>query len=840
MRVPFEWLCELTGIEASVDDVAIRLTNAGFEVGAIHRAGEHWDRIVVGEVARIDPHPNADRLNLPTVNTGSEEIQVVCGAWNFEVGDRIAFAPAGARLWDPYADEPVLKELKPTRIRGVVSRGMLCSTKELGISDDHEGILVLDPDAPLGRPLAEALGGEVLEFELKANRPDALSVLGIAREAAALYGTQVRSPIPEDRAGEDGPSQPVQLQIDDPSLCARYSAALVHDVKVGESPAWIRDRLEQAGVRPISTIVDATNYVMLELGQPLHAFDWDTVRGGFIGVRTPRPGERLVTLDGQDRELTPETLCIVDAEGPVALAGVMGGLDTEVTDTTSSVLLESATFDPVSIRRTAHRLNLRSEASRRFEKGLPPELTVLALRRCVQLIEEIGAGRGEVLTADAYPEPSDPAPVSLAFDRIERLMGVAYDRSEVRQALSSLEFGLDEDGDELRVTPPFWRRDVTAPADVVEEVARLVGYERIPDTLPTGQVMDLAPGEIDERDDEARDVMAGLGFAECVTYALTSEARMARLVLPDLLDAPPDAPLGDEDAWAAVRESAMDDAGRALADRLLPLDRAPLRLRNPLSMEENVLRLTGLGTMLETLRANRRHADRDLLLFDCQPSFLARDGDLPEEPNFLTAVIGERVSAGRWNETGTVELPFVRGVVDEVLSRSGVPADEASHDDLQHPTFASGAAAAVTYRGRLLAAYGEVDAEVAAAFDLDERSWALLVDMPAVREASAGPPSFSAWSEYPSALRDLAIVVDADVTQADVYDAIQRAGRPLLQSARLFDEYRGEQIPAGKRSLAYALSYAAPDRTLTDQQADRAHNRVVRALQHRLGAELRG
>ncbi|MDE2869236.1 MAG: phenylalanine--tRNA ligase subunit beta [Chloroflexota bacterium] len=840
MRVPFQWLCELTGIDASVDDVATRLTNAGFEVGAIHRAGEHWDRIVVGEVARIDPHPNADRLNLPTVNTGSEEIQVVCGAWNFEVGDRIAFAPAGARLWDPYADEPVLKELKPTRIRGVVSRGMLCSTKELGISDDHEGILVLDPDAPLGRPLAEALGGEVLEFELKANRPDALSVLGIAREAAALYGTEVRSPIPKDRPSGNGSQPTVRLAIDDPALCARYSAALVHDVTVGESPAWMRDRLEQAGVRPISTIVDATNYVMLELGQPLHAFDWDTVRGGFIGVRTARPGERLVTLDGQDRELTPDTLCIVDAEGPVALAGVMGGLDTEVTDKTATVLLESATFDPISIRRTAHRLNLRSEASRRFEKGLPPELTLLALKRCVQVIEEIGAGRGEFLTADAYPEPSDPAPVGLAFNRIERLMGVAYDRSEVRQALSALEFGLEENGDELCVTPPFWRRDVTAPADVIEEVARLVGYERIPDTLPTGQVMDLAPGEIDERDDEARDVMAGLGFAECVTYALTSEARMARLLPPDLLDASPDAPLGDSEAWAAVRETAMNDAGRTLSDRLLPLDREPLRLRNPLSMEENALRLTGLGTMLETLRANRRHADRDLLLFDYQPSFLARDGDLPEEPNFLTAVIGERVSADRWNETANVELPFVRGVVDELLSRSGVPTDEASHDGLQHPTFAAGAAAAVTVEGRLLAAYGEVDAEVASAFDLDERAWALLVDMPAVRAASGGPPSFSAWSEYPSALRDLAIVVDADVTQAEVQDTIQRAGRPLLQSARLFDEYRGEQIPAGKRSLAYALSYAAPDRTLTDKQADRAHNRVVRALQHRLGAELRG
>ena len=565
------------------------------------------------------------------------------------------------------------------------------------------------------------------------------------------------------------------------------------------------------------------------------------IRIVFGPVVAPRPGERLVTLDGQDRELTPETLCIVDAEGPVALAGVMGGLDTEVTDKTSTVLLESATFDPISIRRTAHRLNLRSEASRRFEKGLPPELTVLALRRCVQVIEEIGAGRGEFLTADAYPAPSDPTPVSLAFDRIERLMGVAYDRSEVRQALSALEFGLEEDGDELCVTPPFWRRDVTAPADVVEEVARLVGYERIPDTLPTGQVMDVAPGEIDERDDEARDVMAGLGFAECVTYALTSEARMARLVPPDLLDASPDAPLGDADAWAAVRETAMNDAGRTLTDRLLPLDREPLRLRNPLSMEENALRLTGLGTMLETLRANRRHADRDLLLFDYQPSFLARDGDLPEEPNFLTAVIGERVSAGRWNETGTVELPFVRGVVDELLSRSGVPTDRGQS---RRPP-----ASHVRRRRR-----GRRHRHRAACWPPTAR-WTPKSPLPSTWTNAPGRywwtcrpcgqlrparQSFSAWSEYPSALRDLAIVVDAEVTQAEVQDTIQRAGRPLLQSARLFDEYRGEQIPAGKRSLAYALSYAAPDRTLTDKQADRAHNRVVRALQHRLGAELRG
>jgi len=840
MRVPYGWLCELSGLDAPVDEVARRLTDAGFEVAEIHRAGEHWDRVVVGEVVRIDPHPNADRLNLPTVTTGADEIQVVCGAWNFAAGDKIAFAHEGARLWDAYSDEPRLKELNPTKIRGVVSRGMLCSNRELGLSDDHEGILILEPDAPVGRPLTEVLGDEVIEFELKANRPDALSVLGIAREAAALFGTDVQSPIPDGRASDGEPWPSVQLEIDDPALCARYSAAFVRDVQVAESPAWLRKRLELAGMRPINTIVDVTNYVMLETGQPLHAFDWDTVRGGMIGVRTARPGERLVTLDGQDRELTAETLCIVDGEGPVALAGVMGGLATEVTDATSTVLLESATFDPVSIRRTAHRLALRSEASRRFEKGLPPELTESALRRCVQLIEAIGAGHGEFLSGDAYPAPSQPEPVSLGFDRIERLMGLAYERTEVRRALAALAFDVTETDDLLQVQPPFWRRDVTTPADVVEEVARLLGYDRIPNTLPTGGVTDVVPGELDPRDDELRDVMVGLGFSECVTYALTSEARLARLVSPDLLDADPETPLGDPETWEMVHRSAMNDAGRALTDRLLPLHRAPLEIRNPLSSDESTLRLTGLATMLETLRANRRHTDRDLLLFECQPTFLPRPDDLPEEPLLLTAVIGERLSAGRWDEIATVELPFVRGVVDEVLARSGVDLATVSHEEVEHPTFAAGQAAATTQAGRTLAAYGAIGPEVAAAYDLDERAWALLVDVGALRAASAGPPSFAPWSEYPAALRDLAVVVDEGVAQGEVLETIERSGRPLLASVRMFYEYRGEQIAAGKRSLAYALSYAAPDRTLTDKEADKAHNRVVRALQHRLGAELRG
>ena len=839
MRVPFEWLCELAGIDASVDEVAQRLTNAGLEVETIHRTGAHWCHIVVGKVDRIDPHPNADRLSLPTITTGDIQVQVVCGASNFKVGDKIAFANEGALLYDPRNPTPELKELKTTTIRGVPSRGMLCSALELGLSEDHDGIVVLDQDAPIGRPLAEVLGDEVVEFELKANRPDVLSMVGIAREAAALYESQYRPPtipVPKDSLSA---SLSVNLDIPDPDLCPRYSAAFVVDVEVTESPAWLRKRLDLAGLRPINTIVDVTNYVMLELGQPLHAFDWDTLRGGLIGVRKAKAGERLVTLDGQDRELTPDTLCIVDAEGPIALAGIMGGLATEVTARTKTVVIESATFNPISVRLSAHRLALRSEASRRFEKRLPPELTTIALARCVHLLTEIGAGRGEPLSADIYPSPTTVAPVRLEFSRIQGLLGASYSPEEVRRVLTAIDFLVEEDGDYLSVTPPFWRRDVTMPADVIEEIGRLVGYERLPETLPLGRVTGTLPGEYDTDDDRLRDIMVGLGFAECVTYALTSDSRMARLLPPGLLSSGSEHPLSDAVAWRNMRESCMNDAGNTVADRLLPLDREPVRLVNPLSVDESSLRLTGLSTLLEKLRENRRHTDRDLLLFEAQPSFLRRSGDLPEEPLILTAVLGERISANRWNDVVTIQLPFVRGLLDEIFTRIGMASENLRHEALQHPTFASGNAAIASMNGHLLAAYGEIAQAVSDSFDIEDRTWAVLIDLSTVRKSPIAPNTFKSWSEYPMARRDLAVIIDMTTAQADVVEAIRQAGRPLLQTAQLFDEYQGEQIAEGKRSLGYALSYGSPDRTLTDAEADKAHAKVVRALKHRFGAKLR-
>ena len=840
MRVPVEWLRSLTPLEAPAAEIARRLTDAGFEVEKVHRSGEAWDRIVVGRVVRVDPHPNADRLNLPVVDTGGGETQVVCGAWNFKAGDKIAFAHTGAELWDAYAAEPTRKRLKPAKIRGVASEGMLCSPKELGLSEAHEGILVLDPDAPVGTPLADVLGENVIEFELKANRPDALSMVGIAREAAALFDAPLHVPGPMEADGRAVVELEAAIEIEDPDLCARYSAAFVQDVQVGESPAWMRRRLELAGMRPINSIVDVTNYVMLELGQPLHAFDWDKLRGDTVVIRAARAGERLLTLDGQERELTGDTLVIADTERPIALAGVMGGLETEVTPATRTVLLESATFNPYSIRRTAQRLGLRSEASRRFEKGLPPELTTQALARTVQLLEEIGAGRGELLSSDAYPRPAAVDPVRLGYADIERLVGVSYPRAQVRSVLQAVGFEITDEGESLVVQPPFWRRDVRSPADVIEDVARLIGYDVIPDTLPAGRTAAGYASESNPREDDVRDILVSLGFTECVSYAMTSVTRMERLI--PTTETSGGAPQGG----VASERDGMNEAGRAVRDRLLPLDRAPLKLLNPLSADEDTMRLTALSTLLETLRANRRHADRDLLLFEYGANFWPRDGDLPEERRQVTLVAGARVSAGRWNETREVDLLLLKGLLDECLHRLGVQSETRDgrepalrHVALKHPTFEAAQAAAVALNDEIVAAYGQIDPAVAAAFDLDEPTWAALLDMPRILALSEPTRAFAPWSQYPPARRDLAIVVGKHVAAQEVELTIRRSGRGLVQDLRLFDEFRGAQVAPGKRSLAFAISYGSHDRTLTDDEVDKVHAQIVRALGKRFEAELR-
>ncbi|MCX7911707.1 MAG: phenylalanine--tRNA ligase subunit beta, partial [Dehalococcoidales bacterium] len=478
MKVPLKWLREYTDVTLPAEELAKRLTAAGFEVAGITRSGGSWENVVIGEIKAISPHPNADRLHLATVDLGGEEETVVCGAPNLHLGDKVPFARPGARLINPYTGKT--EELKPAKIRGVLSRGMICSEKELGISENHEGIMVLGSDAKAGMPLAAYLGDIVFDIEVTANRPDCLSVVGIAREVAALTGQKVHIAEPHYEETDRPIAEYASVEILAPELCPRYCATLITGVKIKESPPWLQERLIACGQRPINNVVDVTNYVMLEYGQPLHSFDYERLRGGKVIVRRAREGEVLVTLDGVARDLTGDMLVIADYDRAVALAGVMGGQNSEVTEGTTAILLEAASFAAACIHRTSRRLGLVSEASTRFERGISPELTIPALRHATQLIAELGGGKVARGLIDIYPGRKPPRSIRLTPQAVRRILGMEVTVQEIARLLGLLGFVCEVGGEQVTAGTPYWRSDIRQDVDLIEEIARLIGYEKIP------------------------------------------------------------------------------------------------------------------------------------------------------------------------------------------------------------------------------------------------------------------------------------------------------------------------------------------------------------------------
>src|SRR5918993_884950 len=601
MKVPFRWLSEYVDTGLTVEELAHRLTMAGLEAEKISVIGDAWDKIYIGHVDAVQRHPDADRLVLATVDAGEHRLQVVTGAPNIAQGQTVALALAGARLIDGHADGQVYRTLKPSAIRGVRSEGMVCSEKELGLSDEHEGIMVLEPEAPKGAPLAEWLGETVIEFEITPNLVHDFSILGIAREAAVLTDRPVAMPPTYDL--DSAPAGPADLvTVEAADLCARYVAVVIEGVTVEQSPAWLQRRLLAAGVRPINTIVDATNYVMLEYGQPLHAFDADRLQDGRIVVRRARPGETLETLAHQVRKLDREMLVIADTQRAVGLAGVMGGLDSEVTEDTRRIVLESANFDMKSIRRTARELKLRTDASVRFERGLDPNLARDAAARATRLILDLSPGATVSAVADVYPEPRKPRPLSLPFTEIERLLGVRHDPEQVIDVLSRLGFSPTLDGDAaiLRLIVPTWRGDVTLPADVVEEVARVIGYETLPERLPTGQTAPIQRDPDYAMQRAVRSVLTGAGGWEAVTYTAISDDDLRHL---------------DPEAEQSVGAHAVD---------LSTL----IRLRNPLQADRDVLRPTLLPSLLAVAAENLKH-ESGVRLFETAHVYLPSSDELP-------------------------------------------------------------------------------------------------------------------------------------------------------------------------------------------------------------------
>jgi len=837
MKVPLNWLREyvdLSGI--GVPELVERLTFAGLEVAAVRcigvpvppglrakaaEPGPVWaaDKVVVGRVVKVEKHPNADKLKLVTAEYGAATPKVVVtGAPNVNFGDsgyKVILGLTGTIHWDGHATPKKLSELKPTKLRGVPSDAMVMSEFELGISDEHEGVIILGEDeAPApGTPAADFMGDVVLEIDVLPNMARCLSMIGVAREVAALFGRELKLPPHVVQAAGPAIEGKVLVQIEDAKLSARYAAALLRDVTVKPAPAWMQQRLTYAGMRPINNVVDVTNYVMLEWGQPLHAFDYDKLlsrAGGkapTITVRPARAGEVLTTLDNLKRELTADNLVIADTAGPVAIAGVMGGADTEVSAATKNILLESANFDFVSIRRTMKALNLPSEASVRFSKGIHPETVRPAAERAAELMRLHGGATIYQGLVDCYPAPLQPQVITLVMAEVRRQLGMDFPIAEVTRILRALQFAVEPAGaDALRVTTPPHRLDIQAgSADLIEELARVHGYDRLPATLLADQLPEQHANRPLEFEERLRDILVNCGLQEVITYALTEPER--------------DAPVG---------------LGEGKYVELL----------NPISNERRVMRHSVLGGVLEAAIANLRHSD-DVRLFEIGSAYLGKDGQkLPDEPRRLALVLTGRRQPEFWGDGATAEgkpLDFfdIKGVVEALAGDLHLPevAFRTTSAAYLHP----GRSAELAVGGRSVGAFGQLHPRHADRLGLGTRLvLASELDLDALLAALPPRYAYRPVPRFPAALRDVAVIVDESVTAERLAAEIRTAGGDLLRDLRLFDLYRGESIATGKKSLAYALAYQAEDRTLTDSEVDKAHRKIEDRLRHVLKAVIRG
>jgi phenylalanyl-tRNA synthetase beta chain len=811
MRAVWSWLKELCDFErdVTVDEVSATFTSLGLEVEKVENLASDFAGVVIAEVVATRKHPEADKLTIVAVRDadGGATTEVVCGAPNVP-------APGGRVLWArPGAVLPGGTQIGKKKLKGVESAGMLCSETELGIGTDESGIVVLAADeqgAPLGAAAQDALRlrDVVFELSISANRPDLLGHVGLARELVARLGGRLLAPAAA-LAEVEGPSPAtgVALAIDDPDGCPRYTARAITGVKVAPSPRWLRWRLAAVGVRPISNLVDVTNYVMFESGQPLHAFDATTLTSGTIRVRRARAGERMTTLDDVERALEPTDLLICDGERPIALAGVMGGRDSEVGDATTNVLLESAGFQPLAVRRTSRRLGLRSEASQRFERGVDPAGAEAVSARAAYLLAKLGGGKVARVVVDAYPRP--PARAALRFRpaRASALTGVALSAELCRALLERLGVAVaTEAGDDALVcTPPSHRVDLDREVDLIEDVIRLHGFAHVPATLPSAAVVPRRAS--DPRPAMARRALCAAGLDEAITFGFTSAARIAAL-------------------------------GFAVGDRRA----APLALKNPMSLEHGVMRTTLIGNLLGALARNRKHQIEDVRLFEVGRVFLrptsgAADA-LPDEPTHVAGVLaGPR---GGWLvPDGTADFFDAKGAVERLLGELLGPRVAAvRYVPGGEPWLHPGVSARVELGGRPLGVVGEVHPAVRAAFEIEEPCFGFELELDGFPPPDAR--QMQAIHRFPANRRDLSFLVAADISADRIRDLLLGGGDPLVEGVRLLEDYRDpSHVPAGKKGMLWSVTYRSHERTLTDAEVDAQHEKRVAHVLGELGATRR-
>lgn len=800
MKVPLSWLRDYIDITLPPREIAERLTMAGIEVGNIVVIGDAWDNIVIAEIIGIDAHPNADRLRLTTLNLGESQITVVCGAPNLVLGDKVPFAQIGARVFDAHTDKFI--DIKKVKIRGIASQGMICSERELGISDNHEGIMILPADVVLGAPLKEYLGETVFDLEITPNRPDCLSLIGIAREVAALTGADVRLPQISYRESGSDISKSISVEIADPDLCHRYCASLITGVKVMPSPLWMQQRLLAYGMQPINNIVDATNYVMLEYGQPLHAFDYEQIGGQKIVVRRAQDGEVITALDDTKRTLNQDMLAITNGNTPIAIAGIMGGLESGISENTTSVLLEAASFNQANIRRTASQLMLRSEASIRFERGIAPDMTLPALMRVTKLIVEIAGGEAARGIIDIYPGKIEKVPILLSASDTEYLLGIEFDIDQIKKILVSLGFECKpvDSLPQLWVIPPYWRNDVSCVADLVEEVARIAGYDNIPPTMLSSSLPRQQPDVSLIFRETVRDILVGCGMQEVIGHSLTSMEMLQRISSQSHLIGP-----------------------------------KPIHIANPITTTQEYLRTSLRPELFAILSSNQKHEDGGLRLFDIGKIYLSRGNQSPEERTMLDAVFsGPRIDYSWTSNCELIDFFDVKGVAESLFNRLGINVDfRIGKDESLHP----GKTAEIIAAGKVkIGVLGEINPRVASAFNLQSTSYLLEIDMEELQQ-KVTVHRYHPLNRYPRVIRDIAVLVDTKLPAQKIVDIIESF--PLVTKANLFDLYTGKQIPKGKKSLAYRIIYQSPNHTLTDEEVDEVQQQIIKDLHDKLKATLR-
>lgn len=851
MKVPISWIKDFVDITLPLEDLAHQMTMAGLEVEEITyvglplpegkvegRSGGHqrpetklsgldWaaDKIVVAAVFEVMPHPNADRLVLCRLEDGEREHIVLTGAPNLypykglgrlEKPLKVAYAREGARIYDGHQPGQMVSTLKRAKIRGVESYSMICSEKELGISDDHEGVIILDDDAPVGMPLAEYMGDAVFEVAITPNIARDANMLGVAREVAAITGQPLRQP--DNNFVAEGPSikGKVTIEIRQPEFNPRFVLGLIESLEIRPSPYWVQRRLRLAGMRPINNIVDATNYVMLELGEPLHAFDYDVLvkrAGGKaprIITRTAGKGERLVTLDGVEHTLDDFTVLVCDTAGALSLAGVMGGAESEVSESTRNVLLEGASWNYINTRRTLAAQRMTSEAAYRFSRGVHPAMAARGVARGLEMMRRWSGGTVYQGLVDEYPLPQVDPTVEVTPADVKRWLGIDLSPEEMADILRRLEFKVEVHGQSVRATCPDHRLDigegVVGVSDLMEEIARIYGYERIPETRMSDELPPQLGNPYLEHEERVRDVLAGLGLQEVVTYRMTSPEREARLL--------PDRSTPDVDLY--------------------------VRVANPIAADRHVLRRNLLSGLLEVVERNARIRPRQAP-FEIGPVFTAsEEGGLPDEMQRLTIALSGPRALPAWQAADTSAMDFydLKGILQALFE--ALRLEDVRYIPAEHPAFHPGKCARILLNEQVLGVMGELHPLVREHYELPPTPL-LVADLDFQTLLSAIPERYAVRGvpSYPPVLEDLAVIVDEGIPGEQVEAVIRQAGGKTLSELCLFDLYRGEQIGAGKKSLAYSLTYQSEERTLTDDEVLKIRQRIVRQLEKELGAKLR-